>query len=422
MSNKEHITEISKTLDEPGWLLLWRQKRANIAGALPKTLKYGIGITGVLPQNTEGNLLQEPEGHFQYFDQITEYHVDATKGIELYTWKEAVTQEEIAPILQGLMESGFFPTASNYWSGLAQALFRSGLVVYVQPNIGDDGVSKEEKLTLDTVVPDGNSADSIVVIVKEGARIVLTSALLGPSSAKAPSGKDRGVFARTLVVLTERDAHVRVIQKQSLQKETIALVSVRGIVAAHSSVSWSEVFAGEIQIKSETENLLVGESARGEIMQGIIACGPAKFDVYSSAKHLADHTYSRIRAAGLGADTSRTVYRGLIDMKKGVRAVDGGQEAHFLVLSPKAEVDAIPSLDIASKEVSCTHKLSISHIRDTDTFYPKLRGLSDEESRRLFLESHFAQGFSGEENEEIMEEIRRALVQTIQGRPLNTIS
>lgn len=389
---EEQVKKISQSLSEPAWLLSWRTKRAEIAEALPKTLKYGIGINGVLPDGEVS------------FDQTADYHVDASKGLELYTWKEAVLQEEIAPILEGLMKSEFFPKATNFYSGLAQALFRSGLVIYAQPSIGDDGVSKEEKLTLDTMVPKGSSADVVILIVKEGAKFSFTSVLTG--------GGMESIFARTFVVLTERDAHVRVMQKQTLEKGTTILTNGRGIVAAHSSAAWTQVFAGDMAIKSETENMLIGESARGEIFEGIIADGAAKYDIYSSSKHLAPHTHSRIRAAGLGDGASKTVYRGMVDMREGIWAVDGGQEAHFLVLSPKAEVDAIPSLDIASKDVLCTHKLSISHIRDTDTFYPKLRGLSDLESRALFLEGHFAQTFSGEENEEIMKEIQRHIRET----------
>ena len=408
----EQIKQTSQILNEPCWLLAWRTKRAEIAETLPKTLKYGIGISGALPQNIEDSPL--------HFDKTADYHVDASKGLELYTWKEAIAQEEIAPILEGLMESDLFPKASNYYSGLAQALFRSGLVIYAQPNVGDDGVSKEEKLTLDTMIPKESSADVVIVIAKEGAKLALKSALSGPSSAESSEGEGQdgqSVFARTFIVLTERDAHVRIMQKQSLHKGTTILLSACGIVAAHSSCAWNEVFAGDIAVKSETENILIGEWALGEILQGVVASGSAKYDIFSSVKHLADHTHSHIRAAGLGADTSKIVYRGMIDVAEGIRAVDGGQEARFLVLSPKAEVDAIPALDIASKDVQCTHKLSISHIRDTDTFYPKLRGLSDSESRQLFLEGHFAQvlstgsrrDFSGEENEEIMDEVRGAL-------------
>jgi hypothetical protein len=138
------IEKISKTLGEPEWVFSWREERLKLVETLPKTLKYGIGIAGVLPQNTEGDPLVLGEGYPLCFEKTADYHVDASKGLELYTWKEAVGQEEIVPILEGLMKSEFFPQASNYYAGLAQALFRSGLVVYAQPSVGDNGVSKED--------------------------------------------------------------------------------------------------------------------------------------------------------------------------------------------------------------------------------------------------------------------------------------
>jgi len=387
------MKEISHNLAEPEWLLLWRNARALLVETLPKTLKYGIGITGVLPAHTE----ESPLALGEDFPLCVDYHVDASKGLELHTWKEAVTQEEVAPILEGLLKSEFFPKATNYYGGLAQAFFRSGLVVYVQPSVGEGGMLKEEKLVLDTLVPKGSSADIIVVIAKEGAKLSFVSALSG--------GDEKSTFSRTVIVLTERDAEVRITQKQTLVNGATLLLSSRGIVAAHSSITWNQIFSGDIAIKSETEDMLIGEFARGEIREGIVANGLAKYDIYSSVRHLADHTHSRIRTTGIGVGTSKIIYRGVVDMAEGVHTVDGGQEAKFLLLSPNAEIDAIPSLDIASKDVLCTHKLSISHIRDADTFYPKLRGLSDSESRALFLECTFAEVFSGEENEEIMREI-----------------
>src|SRR3989338_9050849 len=250
------MKEISHNLAEPEWLLLWRNARALLVETLPKTLKYGIGITGVLPAHTE----ESPLALGEDFPLCVDYHVDASKGLELHTWKEAVTQEEVAPILEGLLKSEFFPKATNYYGGLAQAFFHSGLVVYVQPSMGEDGAMKEEKLVLDTLVPKGSSADIIVVIAKEGAKLSLTSALSG--------GEQTSVFARTVIVLTERDAHVRITQKHTLANGATALFSSRGIAAAHSSVTWSAIFAGAIAVKSGTENMLIGDEARGEIREG----------------------------------------------------------------------------------------------------------------------------------------------------------
>src|SRR3989338_5616316 len=136
----EQIKQTSQILNEPCWLLAWRTKRAEIAETLTKTLKYGIGISGALPQNIEDSPL--------HFDKTADYHVDASKGLELYTWKEAIAQEEIVPILEGLMKSEFFPSATDHFSGIAQALFRSGIVAYVQPSLEEDGTPREESLHL----------------------------------------------------------------------------------------------------------------------------------------------------------------------------------------------------------------------------------------------------------------------------------
>ena len=89
-------------------------------------------------------------------------------------------------------------------------------------------------------------------------------------------------------------------------------------------------------------------------------------------------------------------------MKSGVSKVDGAQEARFLIVSPKAEIDAIPQLDIASKEVSSSHKLSISHIRDVDLFYAKTRGIPEGEARDLAIEGFFGSLLSKHRNTNAM--------------------
>jgi Fe-S cluster assembly scaffold protein SufB len=385
LSNNAKIKEISQTLKEPEWLLAWREKQLGLALELPKSIKHGIGISALFPE-TE-----------QDFAGVAEYHVDASKGIEIYTWSEAVTQEEVEPILKGLMESSFFPAPKDFFRAMGNALFASGLVVYVQPNLADDGTFITEKLTLDTMVSKGSSSDVIVVIVKEGAKCELVSNI--------SSGDAGSVHSRTLVVLSEQDSRIRITQQDNAATGAMVMHASRGVAAGNAQVVWRELLAADMLVSSITHNLLIGAGATVKVLQGLVARDHAAFDVDVSAEHLADDTHSQILTAGTGRDVSKILYRGLVSMKEGVRKVEGAQEAKFLVLNAGAKVDAIPSLDIASNDVSCAHKLSISHVREGDMFYPKLRGLSDEESRALFLEGHFAHVFSGEENADIMKAI-----------------
>jgi Fe-S cluster assembly protein SufD len=93
-------------------------------------------------------------------------------------------------------------------------------------------------------------------------------------------------------------------------------------------------------------------------------------------------------------------------MKKGIEKVDGAQEGKFLIASEKAEIDAIPLLDIASKEVASTHKLSISHIRDVDLFYAQTRGIPEHAARELAIEGFFGSLLTELKQDEIMEQVR----------------
>ncbi len=381
------IVDISKELSEPEWLLSFREERLKSALALPSSVQYGLGIAGLAPE--EGVL----------FEGSPEYSVDASKGVEIYTWKEAVTQEEIVPYLERLMQSELYPKSETQGEAYASALFRSGIVLYAQPSMDESGVLKEEKCTLTTTLMSGAGADVMVVIVKEGAKLFIENIYKG----------DGGTLARTLVVLGENDTHVTVVEKNSESKDGEIFLTKKALVAHHGTVVWREFFAGNMLVKSHTDSVLIGEGSRADMFQGFIPQMGARHDISASVRHVASHTYSHIRAAGIGLDKTKTVYRGLIDMKHGVESVTGAQEGKFIVISPSSEVDAIPSLDIASNSVQCTHKLSVDYVHEGDIFYPKLRGFSDEESKRLFIEGHFADVFAGEENEEIMNNIRRTL-------------
>lgn len=378
-------------LKEPEWILEWRKKRGEEALALPRAIKHGISVSALFPET-------EPD----FTDKVV-YNVDATKGLEIYTWAEAVNQEEVEPIVKGLLESDFFPHAKDYFRAHAQSQFASGLVVYVQPTMNEDGTFVEEKLTLDTKVGGSASSDILIVIVKAGARFDLTTTTHG--------GGTGSVHSRTLVVVSEADARVRITEHAPITPNAMLMRQSRAIISGNANVTWRELYMYDTLISSITDSLLIGVGARTEILQGVIGASHAEFDMDARAHHIADDTHSSIRTAGIGLDSARILYRGLIDMKVGVHKAVGAQEANFLALSEKATIDAIPSLDIASNDVVCSHKLSIAHLKDGDVFYPKLRGLSDAESRNLFIEGYFAKVFTGEENSTLCDMFCETLLQ-----------
>lgn len=394
MSNiPDQIKETSASLNEPTWLLDWRMKQHQAAQTLPTARKHGIGITALFPES-------EPD-----FSGFAEYHVEPSKGLEIYTWKEALVQEEIAPLIRGFLESEFFPKPTDHFRALALSRFTSGLVLYVQPNMDQNGTFVTETLRLKTTLGDHDAADVIIVIAKAGAKFDLLCETLGGASGN--------VFSRTLFVVTERDALVRVSDIADLKEGAMRMTHAKSLVSGNARLMWRSLFTDAGLHSDMTEHALIGPKANVSVRQAIVGTASGIYDIDVAATHHADDAETSIVTRGVASGASRTLYRGLIDMKEGVHRVKGEQDAKFLVMSKTAKVDAIPSLDIASNDVTCVHKLAVTHVKEGDVFYPKLRGLSDDESRSMFLEGHMAEAWKGEENIDMMTLTLPALISTL---------
>jgi len=382
----EHIENLSKSFREPEWLLNWRKKYATLGAALPAVEKYGIGISGV---DVSTDAPSVPPA----------YRVGSiSKELELYTWREALQQEHIQVILQGLLESPLLPEPTHRMGAYARAQFADALVLYAMPAVGQDGTVREEFFALETAAR-GTAADIVVIIVKQGAKLKFFNQVRSTGDA---------VSMREIIFLLENDAHVEVVDSGEDNIQAKYAIFHTALIAAHSSVAFTETPWSAHAYKSETRSILLGEKASTAITHAIVADGEGVYDMWSGVTHTANNTQSRITARGVGLGKSKTVYRGLIDMKPGVTGVDGAQDGRFLALAPTAEIDAIPSLDIASKDVSCVHKLSVTHIRDVDMFYPKLRGFSEEEGKEVVIEGHFS-GLADVEQEELMRRVQKSL-------------
>ena len=218
------------------------------------------------------------------------------------------------------------------------------------------------------------SGDLLAIVAKRGSHVTIVDELHAGA-----------FFGRTMFLVVEEDAKVFIAstmkgKESNVYKNHIALVG-RG-----AEITWGDANAEGCFVKSDVECVIEGEGGSAHIYRFLSGHNDRMIDVSDSVSHRAHHTRSRIHALGFADDTSRIIYRGLIDMPKGLRGLDGSQEGKFLVLSKGAKIDAIPSLDIASRDVLCAHKLSVSAISERDLFYPRSRGMRTEDAKALIVE------------------------------------
>lgn len=170
--------------------------------------------------------------------------------------------------------------------------------------------------------------------------------------------------------------------KNDLSAHRLILVTIE----EGGKFEYEERANGIAHAKSDLHIFLKGKNARAEIKARYETTGDSKLDILHKIYHEADETVSRIETRGVLSGESQVIYRSNINMNEGLKALEGIENAKFLLLSKTAKIDAIPALDIASREVKSNHSLSISRIGEEEMFYPKSRGLEDKEAKELILE------------------------------------
>ena len=76
-------------------------------------------------------------------------------------------------------------------------------------------------------------------------------------------------------------------------------------------------------------------------------------------------------------------FRGRIRIEDEAQQTDADQLSRTLLLTDKARLWAIPSLEIAADDVKCTHGCSVSDLSDEELFYFRSRGINNIDGRKL---------------------------------------
>jgi Fe-S cluster assembly protein SufD len=112
-------------------------------------------------------------------------------------------------------------------------------------------------------------------------------------------------------------------------------------------------------------------------------------DLFTVDLHEVGHTTGDTVWKGAATGASRCSYEGLIKIEKGAQESHTYLQTHSMMLSPKAKVDAIPSLIVETDSVSASHGGTVGEVDEAQVFYMRSRGLSRHEAVRVIVEGYF---------------------------------
>lgn len=92
---------------------------------------------------------------------------------------------------------------------------------------------------------------------------------------------------------------------------------------------------------------------------------------------------------GAATGESRASFEGLIKIDPGAQQTHTYLQIHTMMLSPKARVDAIPSVLVSADDVSASHGGTVGELDEDSIFYMQSRGLDRSAAVRVIVEGFF---------------------------------
>jgi Fe-S cluster assembly scaffold protein SufB len=138
-------------------------------------------------------------------------------------------------------------------------------------------------------------------------------------------------------------------------------------------------------------------------------------DLFTTDKHEEGHTTGDTVWKGALTGESRASYEGLIHIVPDAQETNTYLQTHSMLLSPKAKVDAIPSLIVQTDNVSASHGGTVGELDEEQIFYMMTRGLSRGEAVRVLVEGYFEEVVQRLEDPRLEAIVRQRIAQKLRG-------
>ena len=179
--------------------------------------------------------------------------------------------------------------------------------------------------------------------------------------------------------------------------------------ARNSNIKTAHIDLGARLSRNDLKISLQGESAHVDSDGVFIADGQRHVESRITVNHMAPHTTSRERFRSILADNARGVFNGRIYVDECAQKTNAQLSNRNLLLSPGAEINTKPELEIYADDVKCAHGSTTGQL-DTDAlFYLLSRGIPEKNARDLLIMAFASELVTELEIGSVSEKIQQAL-------------
>lgn len=177
-------------------------------------------------------------------------------------------------------------------------------------------------------------------------------------------------------------AHCR-LQEES--RRSFHVNTTRACLQRDASYQTHDIALGASLARSNISALLQGSGASTALHGLFLPSGTQHLDAHTRIEHIAAHTTSFEEYRGIADGKGRGVFNGKVVVHPHAQKIDARQSSRNLLLSPTAEIDSKPELEIYANDVKCSHGATTGQLDATQLFYLRSRGLSESDARTLLI-------------------------------------
>jgi Fe-S cluster assembly protein SufD len=144
--------------------------------------------------------------------------------------------------------------------------------------------------------------------------------------------------------------------------------------------------AGGGLVRRDIEVMLEQPGASARLDGAYLVDGDRHADTTIFIDHKASHCQSRQTQKGIIDGSGRAVFQGKILVRPDAQKTDGAQLSQTLLLSPEAEIDVKPELEIHADDVKCSHGATVGRLDADALFFLRARGIPEAQARALLIE------------------------------------
>lgn len=186
-------------------------------------------------------------------------------------------------------------------------------------------------------------------------------------------------------------ARVRYLNVQDLGPRVWQTGYQASRVARDATLRSSVVSLGGYYARVRTDSQIIGKGGTSYLTAVYFADGERMHDFRTVQDHAAPSTTSDLLFKGAVQDTGRSVYSGLIRVRKEARGTNAFQTNRNLVLSEGAGAESVPNLEIETDDVRCSHASAVGPIDDEHLYYLESRGVPPDVAERLIVLGFFGE-------------------------------